>query len=232
MKSKAIPFFGFLMACVAFAFACRQQKNTGKNDAALIRHVVSKPTTVVQILARLDTKGVVADLDLSHQQLKKLPDLSKYKIARLTISYNKLDTLPLNFLPKNLKKLICTHNKIRNFRSYQYIGAPNKYDNSDLNLEEIDLSHNRLRSFHYTVRHQRLHLKECQLKSANLSDNDLRYVSINCGNTRFLNLTNNKDLSNVFDFNILGIDTVLRDNIKNKLPLKMKVFDAPKNICN
>jgi len=104
---------------------------------------------------------------------------------------------------------------------------PNKkniYDNSELNLNEIDLSSNNLKSFNYTVRHISLHLSSCDLKRVNLSNNNLNYLSVNCDNVEYLNISNNKSLSNVFDFNISSIDTVLRSNIKNNLPLQMRIL--------
>lgn len=86
------------------------------------------------------------------------------------------------------------------------------------------MSSNNLKSFNYTVRHERLFLSSCDLKRVNLSNNNLNYLSVNCDNVEYLNIGNNKSLSNIFDFNISSIDTVLRSNIKNNLPLQMRKF--------
>lgn len=218
-----------LMMLVLFLMvvSCFQHKKPikkGEVDLKEINNPVAEKRDFTEILSKLKIKDTMEFLNLSNLNLKKLPDLSKYNIKRLDISHNELDTIPLRFLPKNLKKLICTNNNLKFFRLYNYVNKKNIYDNSELNLNEIDLSSNNLKSFNYTVRHERLHLSSCDLKRVNLSNNNLDYLSVNCDNVEYLNISNNNSLSNVFDFNISSIDTVLRSNIKNKLPLQMRKF--------
>jgi hypothetical protein len=163
-------------------------------------------------------------LNLSKSRLKNLPDLSSYNIKVLILSYNELDTIPLSHLPKNLDALICSHNRIRNFRSYTYLDGDNRYKNSDLNLRYLDLSDNQLYSFSYTVRDRKNGLSSSRLKTVNISNNDLDYVSLNCANVDYLDISNNKRLSNIFDFEINTIKVVKRDNILNNETLLRRRF--------
>jgi len=76
----------------------------------------------------------ISFLDISNNNLTKLPDLSSCsKLRTLIISNNKLTKLPK--LPKSLRNLIVDNNSLDNFSS------------KDLNLEVLDLSHNKLRHF-------------------------------------------------------------------------------------
>lgn len=224
MKSRKLINLVMLVLFLT-AVSCFQDKKPLEKvevDLKEINNPVAKKKNLTEILSNLKIKDTIAFLNLSNLNLKKIPDLSKYNIKKLDISHNKLDTIPLSFLPKNLKKLICTNNNLKFFTSYNYINKKNIYDNSELNLNEIDLSSNNLKSFNYTVRHKSLHLNSRDLKRINLSNNDLNYLSVNCDKVEYLNISNNKSLSNIFDFNISSIDTVLRNNIKNSLPLQMR----------
>jgi hypothetical protein len=86
-----------------------------------------------------------------------------------------------------------------------------------------------LKSFNYTVRDEKKNLKMCNLKRINLSNNDLIKLYINCDDIQYLNVENNKNFSNIVDFDI-KIDTIIRKNIKNDLPLKRLLVAPPKNI--
>lgn len=104
----------FLMVVSCF----QDKKSSGKGEVDLkkIKDTVSEKRNVAEILSKLKIKDTMESLNLSNLNLKILPDLSKYNIKRLNISHNELDTIPISFLPKNLKKLICTNNNLKFFR--------------------------------------------------------------------------------------------------------------------
>ena len=108
-----------------------------------------KEKSVSEILLNLSKTDTLSNLDLSHKKLDSIPDLSKFKIIALDLSHNNLDTIPLSKLPLTLKKLKCTDNKLTKFMMMNYknsvIPELQPYHNSDLNLEEIDLSNNQLK---------------------------------------------------------------------------------------
>lgn len=192
----------------------------------------SKPVnrkTIVQILNELNSDKKINHLDLSNLDLIEIPDLSNYDIENLDLSYNNLDTIPISRLPKKLKKLKCTHNKLRSFRSHNTVNVKSKYDNSELDLAELDLSYNNLISVNYTISiWERGKLtKKGNMQKVNISNNKLEYVSINCSNINYLDISNNTSLSNVFDFKVEQIETVKRNNIKNMMPLMMRRFPDP-----
>jgi hypothetical protein len=195
--------------------SCNQQEKKGNNfDSS---KEIPKNRTVKEIISKLDSNIPIDALDLSHQGLLQLPDLSSYSIKKLNISGNKLDTIPLSLLPKNLEKLDASKNNIKQFGIFngaKSFGLDAKLNYSEVNLKEINLSYNKLISFNLTILDNK-----CQLKKANLSNNELIQIQINCAGLHYLNISDNINLSNEIDVDTT-IDTIIRNNIKNNLPLK------------
>jgi hypothetical protein len=214
-----------------FLFACANKikvNNTVQNiDKNVIRSKNNEnDIDSYNLLNKLDTVKVIKYLNLSRLELTTFPNLSKYKILNLNISHNKLDTIPLDYLPITLLKLSCSHNNIKSFRLLNDVTYKNRNNNSKLNIEEIDFSYNKLISFSYTV----TSLKDksfCKLKKLNLSNNNLNYLSVNCSNLKWLNISNNYNLSNEVNFHVKHIDTIIHYNIKNNNPLFLRKIPLP-----
>ena len=60
----------------------------------------------------LSPSDTIYHLDLSNRNLKTQPDLSKFTIIELNISKNRITTFDENKLPKGIKKLNFSHNRI------------------------------------------------------------------------------------------------------------------------
>jgi len=183
------------------------------------KEVIEKPITVTEILVSLDQKDTITFLDLSNKKIDSLPDLSKYIITKLDISNNNLDSISVEKLPKSIKILIATNNQIKSFKSLNYEGSLLKYKNSDLNLEEIDLSYNKLKNISIAVSDSKLNGKACKLKKVNVSNNDLNTISFG-GDLNYLDISNNpKIMPDVF-FEVEKIDTLIQNNNLNKIKTK------------
>lgn len=181
---------------------------------------VKKEKSIVEILSELNKKDTIKYLDLSHKNLENLPDLSFYKIESLDLSFNNLDTIPLSKLPLTLKKLKCTNNQLTNFGLYystKAMGLKKDYNNSSINFEELNLSYNRLKHFNYNYRDEKSNLRKVII-----SNNELFQIQISTKTLNYIDISNNKKLSNIVDFD-LKIDTIIRNNIKNDLPLELDI---------
>jgi len=123
MKSRKLISLVLLVLFLTVVSCLHDKKPTEDAEVDLkeINHPVAEKKNVTEILSKLKIEDTTQFLNLSNLNLKNLPDLSKYSIERLDISYNELDTIPLSFLPKKLKKLICTNNNLKFFRSYNYV---------------------------------------------------------------------------------------------------------------
>lgn len=179
---------------------------------------VKKEKTVAEILSELNTKDTIGYLDLSNKKLDSLPDLSSYKIESLDLSFNNLDTIPLSRLPLTLKKLKCTNNQLNNFGvfySTKALALKKGYNNSAINFEEINLAYNKLKHFNYYYFD-----KKSNLRKVIIANNELIQIHIGPKTLQYIDISNNKTLSNIIDFN-LKTDTIIRNNIKNDLPLEL-----------
>lgn len=217
-----------LILFLAFIHFCCQNKHEQKP----LTKSLKKEKSVSEIIANLNENDTLYKLDLSHKNLDSLPDLSNYKIIELNLSHNNLDTIPINKLPLTLKKLICSNNKLTYFlsRNYKNCSIPElkPFHNSELNLEEIDLSNNQLKMVSIKV----LSLQKNKIlpKKIILANNNLDNLDIN-DNIRYLDVSNNPNLKNEVYFAIEKIDTLLQNN-----PKKLKTIRIQKPlepiICN
>lgn len=195
--------------------SCKDEKKELKETDLLVKD--KKNESIHDIILNLNHNKTIDYLDLSNKNMDVLPDLSRYRIKKLNISFNNIDTLPLNKFPKELEKLNASNNKITNFEIFnasKSFGLNSKLNNKNINLAEIDLSNNKLKNFNIVIIDE-----QCILKKVNIANNDLAGIQIYCTSLQFLDISNNKNLSNELDMNI-DIDTIIRKNIKNNLPLR------------
>jgi len=190
-----------------------------------------KEKSVSEILLNLSKTDTILKLDLSHKKLDSLPDLSKFKIIALDLSHNNLDTIPLSKLPLTLKKLKCTDNNLTKFMMLNYknsfIPELQPYHNSDLNLEEIDLSNNQLKVV--TIKMLSIQKNKILPKKIIVSNNKIENVAIN-DNILYLDISNNPNINPEVLFAVEKIDTLIQDN--NPIKLKTKRIPLPKpTIC-
>lgn len=195
---------------------------------------VKKEKSVIEILSELSIKDTIQHLNLSNKKLDSLPNLSSYKIESLDISFNDLDSIPLNRLPLSLKKLKCTNNNLKRFVCTNYKMSPIKilipYHNSDLNLEEIDLSFNQLNTVTIKTITNKEKRKNIKLRKVVLSNNFIEHLGLN-DNLEYLDVSNNLDLPSEVLFGIDKIDTLLQNNNPNKLKTKRIPSPLP-TICD
>lgn len=191
-----------------------------------------KEKSVTEIVSNLSKTDTILTLDLSHKKLDSFPDLSIYKIISLDLSHNNLDTIPLSKLPLTLKKFKCTDNKLRNFMLMNYknsfIPEIQSYHNSDLHIEEIDLSNNQLEVV--TIKVLSIHRNKILPKKIIVSNNTIEHLTIN-DNINYLDISNNPNINPEVLFAIEKIDTLLQTNnpkvLKTKRPSKL----AEPNVC-
>jgi len=146
-------------------------------------------------------------LDLSNKKLNEIPNLSEYdSIISLNLSNNLLIEINFDYLPKNLKRLNLSHNQIGDEFQLNFKEFPS--------IEEIDLSFNNLKYIKVSN----------PINKFIINNNKLIFVNINHKELNYLDISNNTDLSNIVDFYPNDIDTLLRKNISNDLPLKYKPF--------
>lgn len=205
--------------------SCKKKERVTSNQ---ILSETKKEKSVAEILSELSTKDTINHLDLSNKKLNTLPDLSIYKIESIDLSFNNLDTIPLSKLPLSLKKLKCTNNNLKKFICANYKMSPIKvlipYHNSDLNLEEIDLSFNQLNTVTIKTIADKGNSKNIKLRKVILSNNTIEYLGLN-DNLEYLDVSNNPNLPSEVNFTIKTIDTLLQKNNTNKL--KTKVIPKP-----
>lgn len=67
----------------------------------------------LKYLMSLPEDSMMDYFDLSNDSIRKFPDLSKYIIKTLNMSFNQLDTFIEKYLPQRIEKLIISHNKLK-----------------------------------------------------------------------------------------------------------------------
>lgn len=180
-----------------------------------------KEKSISEILSNLSKTDTILKLDLSCKKLDSLPDLSMYKIISLDLSNNNLDTIPLRKLPLTLRKLKCTDNKLKKFMIMNYknsfIPELQPYHNSDLNLEEINLSNNHLKVV--TIKMLSIQKNKILPKKIIVSNNKIENISIN-DNIHYLDISNNTNINPEVLFAVEKIDTLIQTNNPKKLNTK------------
>lgn len=206
-------------------FGCKQEKRASKLNYI---ETVKKEKSINEIISGLSKTDTIKHFDLSNKKLNTLPDLSIYKIESLDLSFNNLDTIPLSKLPSTLIKLNASNNNLIYFISNNYKNCPlnevKKYDNSNLNLKDINLSNNKLKVIGVNFWPNKKEKTESNLVKLNASNNQLEHLHID-GEINYLNVSNNPNLPSEVNFTIKTIDTLFQKNNTNKL--KTKVIPKP-----
>jgi hypothetical protein len=205
-----------LILLISLLISCKKEIEIKTNLPQL-----EKEKSVSEILSNLSKTDTILKLDLSYKKLDSLPDLSKFKIITLDLSHNNLDTIPLSKLPLTLRKLKCTDNKLAKFMLMNYknsfIPELQPYHNSDLNIEEIDLSNNQLK----VVTIQMLSIQKNKIlpKKIIVTNNKIEDLSIN-DNIHYLDISNNPNINSEVLFAVEKIDTLIQTNNLKKLKTK------------
>jgi len=187
------------------AFSC-----TGKEQKKQFeKEVVEKETlSKLEQLMLFPRDSVMVYYDLSNDSITDFPDLSDYTIKSLDLSHNLLDTVIVNYFPKEMLSLDLSNNLLNGFL-WLKIDDDERLDwkklYNETTLREINLSHNNLSKILITF----------PLRKIVVSYNDMTYVEFNHGNIEYLDISNNPNLSNVIQFDPYVIDTIIRDNIAN-----------------
>lgn len=205
-----------LILLVSLLISCKKKIET-KTDLPK----QEKEKSVAEILSNLSKTDTILKLDLSHKKLDSLPDLSKFKIIALDLSHNNLDTIPLSKLPLTLRKLKCIDNKLTKFMMMNYknsfIHELQTYHNSDLNIEEIDLSNNQLKIV--TIKMLSIQKNKILPKKIIVSNNKIENLAVN-DNIHYLDISNNPNINPEVLFAVEKIDTLIQTNNPKKLKTK------------
>ena len=151
--------------------------------------------------AQTINKNVDKILDLSGKNLSHIPDLSTSDYSTIDLSNNNIVQLNMKMLPKNLKKLNLSHNKITK--------SVLIHNEECKNLNYLDLSYNKLSHFS----------SSCDFDSLILNNNTLEGIGFYTKRMSYLDMSNNPALGNIIDVPVKHIKNIKRDNIKNNLPL-------------
>jgi len=198
----------YIFLIVLMATSCT---GTGQKKHAEIEIVeVEKPSKLEQLLL-LPQDSVMDYYDLSNDSIADFPNLSDYTIKSLNLSYNLLDTVIVDYLPKEIITLNLSHNSF--CRIFRFIVDPQwqlhfnerKKLYEGATIREIDLSHNKLTGIDIGF----------PLRKIIVSYNDITYTDFSHFNIEYLDISHNPNLSNVVQFDPYVIDTVIRDNIAN-----------------
>ncbi|MGV4439288.1 hypothetical protein [Ornithobacterium rhinotracheale] len=199
-----------LLLSIPLIFSCKNKEQNKikheENKPLTEISATKKPKTKLELLQELPKDSLLKNVDLSNENLTEFPDLADRKIENLNLSHNKLDSLHLDKLPKNLKSLNLSYN---HFSGWFKLFCGQKYLKK---LFLLDLSHNKINAFYYCIPTTRLII----------SYNELNYVSLDFDSNeiQYLDISNNKDLNNVLD-NVMTyqVDTIKHENIANDLPV-------------
>lgn len=188
-------------------FYCTQTSGNKQTE----EEIVEVKLTKLEELLLLPTDTVMDYYDLSNDSIIDFPNLSDYTIKSLDLSYNQLDTVIVDFLPKGIITLNLSHNSFCEI--FRFIIDPQwqlhfderKKMYEDATIREIDLSHNKLTGIDIGF----------PLRKIVVSHNDIIYTDFSHGNIEYLDISHNPNLSNVVQFDPNVIDTIIRNNIAN-----------------
>ena len=117
-------FINITLALLLLLFSCKREREP---------QPVPEELTKLERLYRIRPDSVMKSYDLSNDSLTEFPDLSRYVISSLDLSYNLLDTIIPERLPLGIERLNVSHNKIRKL----HCGGMQYIDVSYNNFEEI-----------------------------------------------------------------------------------------------
>ncbi len=206
--------------------SCISQDNTNKDVQKEII-LEEGQTRKIERLKHCSVDSLIEYYDLSNDSIKEFPNLSKYRIRSLNLSYNQLDTIIWEYIPQDLVSLNLSHNKLKGVLSLElpkeeslsFDEIRNQYLN--LKIKSLDLSYNAINSF----------LTPFYLRRFNISHNKLNYLYLNCFEMEYLNISYNPHLGNTLDFSTSSVNTIVRDGITNDKSLKFRSPEINQIIC-
>lgn len=175
---------------VFLLLSCRVSNKKETAGQAPVRELAK-----LEKLLLLPRDSVMATYDLSNDSIMAFPDLSDYTIISLNLSYNLLDTIIPEFLPKSLERLCLSHNRYSGYLEMHKPKMPT--------LKELDISFNSL---------TRIGIGD-PLYRLIVSHNDLGDIDINHKNLQYLDISYNSNMSEKVSFEPLWIDTIIREGV-------------------
>jgi len=198
----------YIFLIVLLSFSCTGTGQRKKLGSEVVEE--KKPRKLEQLML-LPRDSVMDYYDLSNDSITDFPDLSDYTIKSLDLSHNQLDTVIVDYLPREIVTLNLSNNLLRNILRLEFDHKKELALTEEMKLyektmlREIDLSHNRLTGVNIWF----------HLRRINISHNDITYINFSHRNIEFIDISNNPNLSNVVQFDPYVIDTIIRDNIAN-----------------
>ncbi len=191
--------------------SCFQQKQEESKTEAIYDTIKVKHLSKLEKLMSIPKDSLILYYDLSNDSIKVFPNLSSYRIKKLNLSCNSLDTLISEYLPKELVSINLSHNnlsgelilRLNRADSLSFKEREFAYESST--IKEFDLSHNSLTAF----------LSSFRLRKLVISYNNLSFININWTNLQYLDISHNPKLSNYMTFPIRDIDSIKRKGIAN-----------------
>ena len=204
----------YIFLIVLLSFSCTGKEQRKQLESDIVEEKISK----LEQLMLLPQDSVMDYYDLSNDSISDFPDLSDYTIKSLNLSYNLLDTVIVDYLPKEIITLNLSHNsfcKIFKLRIDDEWRPEWKKLYEETTLHEIDLSHNRLTGIDIGF----------PLRKIDISYNDITYINFNHGNIEFIDISHNPNLTNVVGFDPQMVDTIIRNNIANDKKLRASFWE-------
>ena len=208
----------YIYLIVLMAFSCT---GTGQKKQLESEVVEEQKISKLERLMQLPRDSVMDYYDLSNDSIVEFPDLSDFAIKSLDLSYNRLDTVIIDYLPREIVTLNLSHNSF--YGIFRFIIDPEwQLDFNermklykDATIREIDLSHNKLSGIDIGF----------PLSKIIVPYNDITYIDFSHFNIEYLDISNNPNLSNVVQFDPYVIDTIIRNNIANDKELVPSNWD-------
>lgn len=197
---NTLGYLHYLFLMLLFFYSCQ----SGIKREAKVP-VVTKVLTKLERLSLLPVDSVMDAYDLSNDNIADFPDLSAFAIRSLDLSYNLLDTINPNFLPKGLEKLNLSYNLYCGFVGIEEGKAPF--------LKELDISHNAVNRIYIGVPLYRI------IVSYNALNNDLNCLHFDHGNIQYLDVSYNSDMPQRVGFEPAWIDTIVSEGVADGKPL-------------
>ncbi len=210
MKTKLL----IIVINLLLFLSCTSDKNKSRTQKG-----ITKKMGKLEQLLLLSKDSLICNYDLSNDSIKEFPNLSEYRIKSLNLSHNSLDTLIVDYLPKEIISINLSHNKLSNtlilnsgvldslafkFREISY---------SEATIKEIDLSYNLIEEL----------ISFYKLRKLIISHNNLKYLDLSSSQLEYLDISYNPNLNNVFSFPLSKIDTIKRIGISNNKELKTRI---------
>ena len=178
--------------------------------------IVEAKLTKLEELLLLPTDTVMDYYDLSNDSISVFPDLSSYTIKSLNLSYNQLDTVIIDYMPRDIISLNLSNNELKGVFDFsidpKYLLSFEERDKfyEKSTIREIDLSYNDLTEIHIAF----------LLRKIDVSHNDVDYISFDHKYIEYVDISYNPNLSNRVGFFPNRIDTVIHNNIVNGKKLR------------